>query len=149
MQRKIKINNMWGEKIPEELLKKAVCLVLDEEKVKKKMEVGLVFVSSELMREINLKFTGRDSLTDVLSFPLQDGVGPAKDFLGEVIICPEVALFQARERGHPLEDELLLLAIHGVLHLLGYKDEEDEDRRLMEEKEKNILRLLGKNEDIV
>jgi len=69
--------------------------------------------------------------------------------LGEVIICPEVALFQARERGHPLEDELLLLAIHGVLHLLGYKDEEDEDRRLMEEKEKNILRLLGKNEDIV
>ena len=140
---------MWEEKVPELILKKAVYLTLAEEDSLQDKKISLALVPSDIMRELNLKYRGEDSLTDVLAFPLQGEVGPAKKFLGEVIICPSIALIQAKERGHSLEEELILLAVHGTLHLLGYKDNEDEEKRLMGDKAKNILKLLGKREDIV
>jgi len=140
---------MCKEKVPEHLLEKAVYTTFFEEKVKKIKEVSLALVPSDTIKELNLKYTGRDSLTDVLAFPLEDTVGPAKRILGEIIICLDVAKAQADERGHTLQEELALLTIHGTLHLLGYTDKEDEDRRVMEDKERKILKLLGYKEEIV
>ena len=148
---KVEINNMWGKKVPESLLKKAVLLTLAREgkKGEREKEVSLVLVPSSIMKELNLKFKRKSSLTDVLAFPFREEVGPAKELLGEVVVCPDVAVYQAEERGHSLEDELLLLVIHGVLHLLGYRDDREEERKLMEEKERGILKLLGRKENIV
>ena len=106
---KVEINNMWGEKVPESLLKRAVLLTLAREgkKGEREKEVSLVLVPSSIMRELNLKFKRKSSLTDVLAFPFREEVGPAKELLGEVVVCPDVAVYQAEERGHSLEDELL------------------------------------------
>ena len=140
---------MWEKKVPELILKKAVYLTLAEENSLQNEQISLALVPSDIIRELNLKYRGEDSLTDVLAFPLQGEVGPAKRFLGEIIICPSLALIQANERGHSLEEELILLVVHGTLHLLGYKDNEDEEKRLMGNKAKNILKLLGKRENII
>ncbi len=140
---------MWGGKVPVLLLKRAVSLTLAEEGAKRGGGISLALVPRDLMKELNLKYRGESYLTDVLAFPFQDEIGPAKKLLGEVVICPDVAMTQAEERGHSLEEELVLLVIHGVLHLLGYGDEKEEEKKLMEEKERKILKLLGKREDIV
>lgn len=141
---------MWGGKVPVSSLKKAISFTLHRELGKKeKKEVSLVLVCADKIRELNCRYRGKDSVTDVLAFPLGNGIGPAKNLLGEIVICPDVALNYAKEKGHSLEDELILLAVHGTLHLLGYSDERKEEQNLMEEKEKEILKLLGKKEQIV
>ena len=145
----LQINNMWGGEVPEALLKRAVRLTLAEEAPGEPGEVSLALVPAELMRQLNVRYRGRDAPTDVLAFSLQGEVGPAQRILGEVVICPDVARTQVKEAGHSLEEELVLLTVHGMLHLLGYTDEEGEEKKLMEDKTRKILKLLGKREDIV
>ena len=140
---------MWGGKVPEALLKRAVHLTLAEETPREPGEVSLALVPAELMRQLNVRYRGRDAPTDVLAFSLEGEVGPAQRILGEVVICPDVARTQVKEAGHSLEEELVLLTVHGMLHLLGYTDEESEEKKLMEDKARKILKLLGKREDIV
>ncbi|MBE0477647.1 rRNA maturation RNase YbeY [Candidatus Aerophobetes bacterium] len=143
MKRKIlRINNMCEEKVPEALLEKAVCAVFLQEGVGKNKEISLALVPSHLMRELNVKYRGKDFLTDVLAFPLDEKIGPARKVLGEIVICPSVAKAYAKEQGHSLEDELVLLVVHGTLHLFGYTDEEDDKKKLMQQKEKEIIHTL-------
>jgi probable rRNA maturation factor len=83
-------------------------------------EVTLAFVGTRAMRTLNRKFMKKDRPTDVLSFPIGQKAPDGRFYLGDIIISVPVAARQARERGHGLERELKLLAIHGFLHLLGY-----------------------------
>jgi len=90
----------------------------------------LAFVRDAAIRGLNLKFRGKDSATDVLSFPTFDrqaNGSPATEdeSLGDVVISTDTALTQAREAGHSFERELSELLIHGVLHLCGYDHETD------------------------
>jgi len=139
---------MWEGKIPEKDIKKAVSLTLTKE-IGEEKEVSLTFVPENMIRELNLKYRKKDSSTDVLAFSLTDKFCSTENLLGEIVICPDVASLNAQERGHSLEDELLLLVIHGTLHLLGYTDETDSGKKTMVRKEKEILKLLGKGENIV
>lgn len=98
-------------------------------------EVTLAIVSDRRMRVLNRTFRGKDYATDVLSFPVgtrDTGVdGPeAADppSLGDVVIAAGVAARQAREHGHTAATELRVLALHGLLHLLGYDHEVDRGR---------------------
>lgn len=145
----IKINNMWKGKVPILSLKRAASFALKKEMGENKKEVSIALVSMDKIEDLNFKYRGKKSVTDVLAFPLSGDVGPAKNLLGEIVICPDVALDYARAKGHSLEDELILLVVHGILHLLGYRDEEEKDRKIMIQKEKEILKLLGKKEQIV
>jgi len=140
---------MWKRKVPILSLKKAISFTLEKEWGKVNKEISVALVPSEKMMELNFKFRGKSSTTDVLAFSFGNDIGPADKLLGEIVICPDVALSYAKEKGHSLEDELVLLAVHGTLHLLGYEDEKREDRDLMIKKEREILRLLGKKEYIV
>ena len=94
-------------------------------------ELALVLVSDRKMRSLNLKFRGVDRVTDVLSFPLcGDETSIAsrsagERYLGDVVIATGVAARQARNAGHRLGIELRILALHGLLHLLGYDHERD------------------------
>ncbi len=144
----VSINNLSGKRVPKLALKRAVSFTLQRE-VSGKKEVSLVIAPVRIIKELNYRYLKKDSPTDVLAFPLREETGPAKDLLGEIFICPDVALQQARERGHSLREELILLAIHGTLHLLGYRDEQEEEKEIMEQKEKEILRLLGEDDKIV
>src|SRR4051812_4758750 len=83
----------------------------------------VAIVSDARVRALNRKFRKKDKPTDVLSFPSDE-----KGFLGDVVIAEGVARRQAREAGHPLATELRVLALHGLLHLLGYDHEHDDGR---------------------
>jgi probable rRNA maturation factor len=80
------------------------------------------------LRRLNARFLGRDHATDVLSFPENGQIGVAPDFLGEVAISRERAVEQARRHGHSVEQEIQILMLHGVLHLLGMNHDRDGGR---------------------
>lgn len=98
-------------------------------------EVTIALVADAKMRALNRKFRGIDRVTDVLSFPSDRAKGiehkalhslpPAPGFLGDIVIARGVAARQARALGHSLSTELRILALHGLLHLLGYDHEVD------------------------
>jgi probable rRNA maturation factor len=126
--------------------------VLEAEGVAPPYEVSLVFTDSETVQELNRNYRGVDEPTDVLAFYMlsqqeadfsfvlpPDGV----THLGEVIISYPQAVEQAREQGHPVEQELALLIIHGILHLLGYDHEEAEDEAEMRAREKELLEEIA------
>jgi probable rRNA maturation factor len=95
-------------------------------------EVTLAFVGERAIRTLNRKWMKKDKPTDVLSFPLGDKAPDGKYYLGDIAIAVPVAARQARAKGHSLDRELRLLAIHGFLHLLGYDHEagiEEEERK--------------------
>ena len=94
-------------------------------------ELALVLVSDRKMRSLNLKFRGVDRVTDVLSFPLcgeetlDASRSTGEQYLGDVVIATGAAARQARNAGHRLGIEFRILALHGLLHLLGYDHERD------------------------
>jgi len=95
-------------------------------------EVTLAFVGERAIRTLNRKFLKKDKPTDVLSFPLGEKGADGKFYLGDIVIAVPVAFRQSRAKGHSLDRELRLLAIHGFLHLLGYDHSagiEDEERK--------------------
>lgn len=143
----VEINNLWGKNVPEEVLKKAAFLTLQTELGEKEKEISITLVSDNKIRQLNRKFHKVDSFTDVLAFPMEDDFVSTKDILGDVVISPEVALRQAKK--HSFEDELVLLVIHGVLHLLGYRDEKKKMREMMENRERKILKKMGISEKII
>ena len=95
-------------------------------------EVTLAFVGERAIHTLNRKFRKKDRPTDVLSFPLGEKGADGKFYLGDIVIAVPVAFRQSRAKGHGLDRELRLLAIHGFLHLLGYDHSagiEDEERK--------------------
>jgi probable rRNA maturation factor len=87
----------------------------------------VVVTTDRRIRTLNRTWRGLDTATDVLSFPAGDDPGPARH-LGDLVISRETAARQARDQGHSLGTELRVLALHGLLHLLGYDHERDSGR---------------------
>lgn len=128
-------------------------------KQKIKIYAELSFVSKEEIQVLNKESRNVDQITDVLSFPMLDGIRgkilKKKDclldydqdekavFIGSIVICVERAKEQAEEYGHSLSRELSYLTVHGMLHLFGYDHMTDEDKAQMREKEEEILSLVG------
>src|SRR3954449_7601830 len=106
--------------------------VLDGEGVKD-AEVSLAFVDNPTIHRLNKRFLDHDEPTDVLSFPLSEP--DAKKLQGELVLGAEVALAQAMERGHDVKAELTLYVIHGLLHLCGYDDHDEDDAKEMRQRE--------------
>ena len=100
----------------------------------------LVITIDRRIRRLNRLWRGIDKATDVLSFPAGADPGPARH-LGDVVISRETAARQARVEGHPLATELRVLALHGLLHLLGYDHEHDAGR--MARTERRLRRQGG------
>jgi probable rRNA maturation factor len=98
-------------------------------------EVELIFMSDDDIAVINSEFREKNSPTDVLSFPLEEMPNSP---LGTIVISIDKAKNKAEELGHSVDDEISLLFIHGLLHLLGY-DHEDDDGQ-MREKEREIIK---------
>ena len=111
--------------------------VLDSLHVHPQAELSIVLVDVATMTDLHVKWMGEPGPTDVLSFPLdelrpgREGSPSAPGMLGDVVLCPEVAADQAREAGHSVVEELLLLTTHGILHLLGFDHAEPEDEAEM------------------
>lgn len=122
----------------------------------KEVNLSINFVSEEKIKQLNKDFRNVDRVTDVLSFPnLNKKVDQAlkefeqeKDeygilFLGDIIICKKVAYKQAKEYGHSKKREVCFLALHGLLHLLGYDHIEKKDEEIMMKTANSILEKFG------
>jgi probable rRNA maturation factor len=130
--------------VDEGSLRRVAAEALSQEGVEQGTELSLIITDDEAIRELNRRFRGVDALTDVLAF----GAGAEEHFviapesppyLGDVAISYERALAQAEELGHTIGEELKLLVIHGILHLLGYDHQEEADARKMREREEESL----------
>lgn len=117
-----------------------------EKKIGKFKEIGLVLVGSKLMQALNQRYRQKRKTTDVLTFVFDATWGPAAHLLGqergggvEVYISPKQALIQAQARGGSFYAELALLLIHGLLHALGYTDEEKDARIQMLRRQNALL----------
>jgi probable rRNA maturation factor len=115
-------------------------------------ELTVALVSNADIARLNRRYRGRRGPTDVLSFPAREGrrkgrpssnsfASPDSSYLGDVAIAPGVARRNARVRGRSLEEELRVLVLHGVLHLLGHDHEADAGR--MDRLERRLRRRLG------
>lgn len=126
-----------------EVIEKVVNEVLKFEEESLDCEVSVSFVDKEEIRELNREYRGVDRETDVLSFPMEDEFlvgGPI--LLGDIIISLEKALEQSIDFGHSLYREVAYLTAHSMFHLLGYDHIEEEEKSIMREKEKEIMRRL-------
>lgn len=107
-------------------------------------DVTVALVSDRRMRTLNRTFRGNDYATDVLSFPADTAESPeARPLLGDIVIAAGVAARQAREHRHALGTELRVLALHGLLHLLGYDHEDEDDNGRMARVEARLRRKGG------
>jgi probable rRNA maturation factor len=118
--------------------------VLADRRVPEEMEVALLLVDEATIADLNLKHLGHEGPTDVLAFPMDEPgesplAGPA--ILGDVVLCPAIAHAQAAERRIPAHDELQLLTVHGILHLLGMDHAEPDEEREMTELTQRMLAL--------
>jgi probable rRNA maturation factor len=134
--------------------------VLDAQGVREDIEVSLMFVDEPTIAELHERFLGKTGPTDVLAFPIDEeverggrspdegGTGPGGGLpsddevpliLGDVVVCPSVAATNAVAHGVSLDDEVALLVVHGLLHLLGMDHLADEDAEAMERRERDLL----------
>jgi probable rRNA maturation factor len=104
--------------------------------------VVVALVSDARVRQLNARYRAKNAPTDVLSFAAEE-----PGFLGEVVIASGVARRQARQAGHPVQVELRVLALHGLLHLLGYDHERDDGR--MARVERRLRRKGGLREGLI
>lgn len=143
----IQINNLQNDvsidkKKVRELIRRIIRLL----RMRGRKELSFAFVDPETMAQLNREYRGSDDVTDVLSF-LFSSDSMEKDrerkvISGEIVICPSVARDNCERFGTSLEEELALLLIHGLLHQLGYEDEEEEERKAMSTKQDYILVAL-------
>lgn len=108
-------------------------------------EVTLAFVEPDEIRALNAQFRFTDEVTDVLSFPADGEVNPDTniEFLGDLVVCLDRASEQADQGGHTLQDEVALLTIHGLLHLLGYDHGDPEEKEEMWELQDEFIQKNG------
>jgi probable rRNA maturation factor len=137
--------------------------VLESRGIKGDAEVSLLFVDELAIAALNERFLERPGPTDVLAFPVEDdpvpagrfpdmgGTGPGSDgtdqpplLLGDVVICPTVAQANATERAIDYDDEIALLVVHGLLHLLGMDHQVDAEAEAMEALERELLAAFYK-----
>ena len=145
---------------PEEIASLVADTVLSMEKCPKECEIELLLTDEDTVHEINKEYRQIDSTTDVLSFPNIDWEEPS-DFegesfndellldpdtgllmLGQIVLCKERILSQAEEFGHEVKREYAFLIAHSMLHLLGYDHMEEDERALMEEKQRECMSIL-------
>ena len=159
----IEISYESGKKLDipyEEIVNKMVVSALDFENCPYEAEVSVTFVDDEEIRKINSEYRGIDKSTDVLSFPFNefeipgnfDNIEESVDafnpetgelLLGDIILSTDHIVEQAIEYGHSETRELAFLVVHSMLHLMGYDHMVDEDRVIMEDRQRKILELEG------
>jgi len=133
------------------LIKKSVEEALKYEGMDFIDEVDVLLVDNEAIRILNSEFRNVDKETDVLSFPMYDGIEDIRDqrktagpiLLGDIVISLEQAEKQGKEFEHGMEREVSYLTVHSVLHLLGYDHMQESEKKIMREKEKKIMMHMG------
>jgi len=141
----IEINNESGVAVDEAALVRLAVFALDFLHVHPDADLAIVLVDEAAMEQLHVQWMDEPGPTDVLSFPMdelrpgtEEEITPA-GLLGDIVLCPQVAIEQARSAGHSTQDELNLLTAHGILHLLGFDHAEPDEEREMFGLQRDIL----------
>lgn len=141
----IEVNNESGVEADEAALQRVVAYSLDALHVHPEAEVAIVLVDEAAIEQLHVQWMDEPGPTDVLSFPM-DELRPGTEeqpspagLLGDIVLCPQVAQGQAEGARHSLMDELLLLTVHGLLHLLGFDHAEPAEEREMFGLQRDLL----------
>ena len=141
----IEIANESGVTVDEAALASVSRFALDQLRIHPLAELSVLLVDEAAMTKLHKEFMDEPGPTDVLSFPMDelrppgmggsrataDDGGPEPSLLGDVVLCPPVAAAQAKQAGHSTQEELELLCVHGILHLLGYDHADPEEEAEM------------------
>ncbi|MGM7667379.1 rRNA maturation RNase YbeY [Microbacterium sp. A93] len=133
----VEVVNESGLTVDEEAMLALTRAVLADLHVHPGAELSVICVDEAAMAELHEEWMDLPDATDVMSFPMDElrpGTADApspEGLLGDIVICPQVAAAQAARGGHSAQDEVLLLLTHGLLHLLGFDHEEDEEKTEM------------------
>lgn len=134
----------FAANVKPEVVKRAAETTLEHVLGTEPVSLTLVITGEDHIRRLNAEFLGYDEPTDVLSFPA-DYVDPDTQikYLGDVVISYPQACAQAKDGGHSLDEELQLLTVHGVLHLLGYDHAEESEKQAMWGVQSQVLNQIG------
>lgn len=138
------------DEIREKMIRAAIYAVESEDIFglePERCEISVTFVQPDEIQSLNHAYRGIDRVTDVLSFPqfadLAEEVPEVGEIcLGDVVICKDKAEEQAQEFGHAFEREIIYLFVHSVLHLLGYDHEAEADKKVMRQREEEIMQYM-------
>jgi probable rRNA maturation factor len=141
----IEINNESVIPVDETALLRLATFALDQLHVHPDADLAIILVDEAAMEQLHVQWMDEPGPTDVLSFPMdelrpgtEDAITPA-GLLGDIVLCPQVAIAQAEEARHTPLDEMLLLTTHGLLHLLGFDHAEPEEEKEMFGIQRDIL----------
>lgn len=150
----IEINNESALSVDEPRVLKLATFALDYLHIHPAAEMPIIFVDEPAMEKLHIDWMDEPGPTDVLSFPM-DELRPgtesdptAPGILGDIVICPQVALKQAETAGHPAINEILMLTTHGILHLLGFDHAEPDEEKEMFGLQGEILAAFYAAEDL-
>jgi probable rRNA maturation factor len=129
---------------PQDLLERAARTALEHETQSLDSDLSIILTDDARLHELNLNYLGIDAPTDVLSFPASEtDPETGARYIGDILISIPRAQAQADAAGHPLEAEVQLLVVHGVLHLIGHDHAEAEEKTRMWKAQAEILERLG------
>lgn len=143
----IEVSNESGIDVSESELVSVARFVIRKMDVNPAAELSMVLLDSAAMADLHMRWMDLPGPTDVMSFPMDelepggrpDAPEPGPEMLGDIVLCPEFAAGQAAEAGHTLGQELALLTVHGVLHLLGYDHAEPDEEKEMFALQRQLL----------
>ena len=143
----IEVSNESGLDVSEEELISVARFVIRKMKVNPGAELSMVLLDTDAMADLHMRWMDLPGPTDVMSFPMDelepggrpDSPEPGPAMLGDIVLCPEFAAGQAKTAGHTLGQELALLTVHGVLHLLGYDHAEPDEEKEMFALQRQLL----------
>ena len=132
------------KKFDERLIKSTILTALENQAAPKDATLSILLTDDEQIRSLNRDYRGFDAPTDVLSFEVHERDPETGSlYLGEIIVSMPYAAKQALQNDHPLEAEIQLLVVHGILHLLGHDHAENEEKTIMWAAQAKILSKLG------
>ena len=140
----VQISEHLSSETPADALMRAAQESLAYQNAPQESDLTVLLTGDDQLHQLNLEYLGVDAPTDVLAFPA-DYVDPDTEsvYLGDVLISLDRARLQAQAGGHSVDDELVLLVVHGVLHLLGYDHTEPDEKTKMWDAQTEILAQLG------
>jgi probable rRNA maturation factor len=137
----IEVTNTSGQLVPATEINSLLTFALLELELNPECEVNVSLVDDDYMTELHIKWMDEPGTTDVLSFPMDMPEKPGEAVtLGDIVISPVVAADQAKAQGHSIEHEIYILAVHGLLHIIGYDHADKSEEKIMFDLQEKIVR---------
>ena len=137
----IEVINTSGQLVPATEINSLLTFALLELELNPECEINVSLVDDDYMTELHIKWMDEPGTTDVLSFPMDMPETPGEAVtLGDIVISPVVAADQAKAQGHSIEHEIYILAVHGLLHIIGYDHADKAEEKIMFDLQEKIVR---------